>query len=51
MYQMSPLSWTILYLMIISVLIIINLMNFFSIKYMPMQTSMTKKNQTLTWEW
>nr|AXS65115.1 ATP synthase F0 subunit 8 [Elateroidea sp. 6 KM-2017] len=51
MYQMAPLSWTILFMYFISIYMMMNSLNFFLFNYNPPLNSIKKMKFSTNWKW
>nr|AYF56520.1 ATP synthase F0 subunit 8 [Odontolabis cuvera fallaciosa] len=51
MPQMSPMSWVIMMILFISMYMIFNTMNFFTLYHFPQSLEIKKKVQSKLWKW
>nr|YP_009701197.1 ATP synthase F0 subunit 8 [Idgia oculata]QEQ14403.1 ATP synthase F0 subunit 8 [Idgia oculata] len=51
MPQMSPLNWTMLFLMFTMIFLVINLINFYLFNYKSQNFSLKSKKMITNWKW
>nr|QEH58957.1 ATPase subunit 8 [Metrocoris sp. XD-2019] len=51
MPQMAPMSWTMLFLMFISMVVLINMMMYFNKNYLTKKELIKSKMKMMNWKW